>query len=81
MTRHFDGSSVYSEQQRPVRCLPERLIGDRRPLESTRADQLASSLNIEIENTLPYRADWKGGVWPIGRCLLIKASRLRELSR
>jgi len=47
MTRHFDGSSVYSKQQRPVRCLPERLIGDRRPLESTRADQLASSLNME----------------------------------
>lgn len=51
---------LITEQQWPVRCLPERLIGDRGPMESAQADHLAGSLNIEIENTPPYRADWKG---------------------
>lgn len=51
---------VITDQQWPVRCLPERLIGDRGPLECDQADHLVGSLNIEIENTPPYRADWKG---------------------
>lgn len=36
------------------------LLGDRGELLSKQSDRLAEVLGIEVENTPPYRADWKG---------------------
>lgn len=40
--------------------LPEAILADRGELEGKNAESLISSLNIRIENTPPYRGDWKG---------------------
>ncbi len=39
---------------------PQTILGDRGEMESRHADTLANGLNIRIENTPSYRADWKG---------------------
>ncbi|WP_053216250.1 Mu transposase C-terminal domain-containing protein [Guptibacillus hwajinpoensis] len=39
---------------------PSAILGDRGELVGKRADVLADAFNIRIENTPPYRADWKG---------------------
>ena len=46
--------------QWPVRGIPEAILGDRGEILSTTADMLSDALNIRVENTPPYRADWKG---------------------
>ena len=51
---------VIDENTWPVSCFPERLLGDRGALEGANADHLVNSLNLTIENTPPYRPDWKG---------------------
>jgi putative transposase len=51
---------MIDEKRWPVSCFPERLLGDRGALEGASADHLVNSLNLTIENTPPYRADWKG---------------------
>jgi hypothetical protein len=49
-----------TEADWPCRELCEALIGDRGELISRNADNLAdSSLNIRVDNTPPYRPDWK----------------------
>lgn len=40
--------------------LPETLIADRGELEGYNPERLITAFNIKIENTPPYRADWKG---------------------
>ncbi|QHA90171.1 Mu transposase C-terminal domain-containing protein [Bacillus sp. N1-1] len=40
--------------------LPETLLADRGELEGYNINRLTSSLNIKVENTPPYRGDWKG---------------------
>jgi hypothetical protein len=44
----------------PETPLPSVLLGDRGEMLSKQADRLAELLGIEVENTPPYRADWKG---------------------
>lgn len=44
----------------PCYHAPRVILGDRGELESKYADSLANGLKIRIENTPPYRADWKG---------------------
>ncbi len=40
--------------------LPDEVTGDRGPLESSMADEIPSSLEIDLSNTPPRRPDWKG---------------------
>lgn len=40
--------------------IPEAILGDRGELEGKNAESLIESLNIKIQNTPPYRGDWKG---------------------
>ncbi|MEC2074818.1 Mu transposase C-terminal domain-containing protein [Metabacillus fastidiosus] len=40
--------------------LPETLIADRGELEGYNVERLISAFNMKVENTPPYRADWKG---------------------
>lgn len=49
-----------TEEDWPCHHLPETIIADRGELEGYNADNLVKSLNINISNTPPYRADWKG---------------------
>lgn len=44
----------------PDTPLASVLLGDRGELLSKQADRLTEVLGIEVENTPPYRADWKG---------------------
>jgi hypothetical protein len=44
----------------PVQHLPEVLLADRGELEGVNVERLISAFNIHVENTPPYRADWKG---------------------
>lgn len=44
----------------PAAGLSSVILGDRGELESLLADRLAEVLDVKIENTPPYRADWKG---------------------
>lgn len=43
----------------PSHHLPEKILADRGEMEGYNADNLVNSLNINISNTPPYRADWK----------------------
>ncbi|MFZ5643058.1 MAG: Mu transposase C-terminal domain-containing protein [Bacillota bacterium] len=49
-----------SSEQWPCAHLPEAILGDRGELEGKVVENLSSALNVRIENTAPYRADWKG---------------------
>ncbi len=44
----------------PCCHLPEAILADRGEMESKQVDNLVNSLHVRIENTPPYRADWKG---------------------
>ncbi len=44
----------------PCRSLPDILLGDRGEILGSMIDTLSSNFNVQIENTEPYRADWKG---------------------
>ncbi len=44
----------------PCHHLPANLLGDRGEIESRYIETLANNYHVNIENTAPYRADWKG---------------------
>ncbi len=44
----------------PCRFIPNRIIADRGEVESRAADILVKELGISIDNTVPYRGDFKG---------------------
>lgn len=44
----------------PCQSLPDVLLGDRGEILSGMIDTLSSNFNVQVENTGPYRADWKG---------------------
>jgi len=46
----------------PCHALPGALLGDRGEIESHLVEALINNFNVRIENTAPYRADWKGVV-------------------
>lgn len=48
------------EQDWPTSGLPETLIGDRGEILGRHVEVLSKAFNVDIENTPPYRADWKG---------------------
>ncbi|WP_350343884.1 Mu transposase C-terminal domain-containing protein [Proteinivorax tanatarense] len=49
-----------TEKQWPAQHLPDAILGDRGELEGKNVENLISSLGVKIQNTPPYRADWKG---------------------
>ena len=49
-----------SEDDWPVNYLPDTLIADRGELEGKSIDNLINGIHLKIQNTPPYRADWKG---------------------
>lgn len=49
-----------SESDWPCRSLPQAILGDRGEMEGKMTETLISSLGVRIDNTPPYRADWKG---------------------
>ena len=52
---------IYIERDEwDIEGIPEAIIGDRGELEGTSAESLINSLGIDIQNTPPYRPDWKG---------------------
>jgi hypothetical protein len=48
------------EEAWPTSFLPEAIIGDRGEMESRKVQNLINSLQVDIKNTPPFRADWKG---------------------
>ncbi|MBF5096020.1 transposase [Azospirillum sp. INR13] len=44
----------------PCRHMPDRLLGDRGEMIGSAVETLIRNFHVEIENTAPYRADWKG---------------------
>lgn len=40
--------------------MPDVLLGDRGEIESTLIETLSNNFHVKIENTPPFRADWKG---------------------
>ena len=44
----------------PVQHFPEILLADRGELEGYNVERIISAFNLHVENTTPYRADWKG---------------------
>lgn len=61
-----------TEQDWPCRYLPDAILADRGEMESKKVNTLINALHIRIENTPPYRADWKGIVEQCFRTLNIK---------
>jgi hypothetical protein len=53
------GIDITSEQW-DCHYLPQSLLADRGELEGYNIDRLISAFNIKVENTAPYRGDWKG---------------------
>lgn len=56
----------------PMVGLPEAIIGDRGEMLSRHVEVLSKSFRINIENTPPYRADWKGVVERYFRTVQVK---------
>lgn len=44
----------------PCHHLPASLLGDRGEIEGRYIETLANNFHVNVENTAPYRADWKG---------------------
>ena len=49
-----------TEEEWPCSHLPYALLADRGELLGSPVETLANNLNVKIENTASYRADWKG---------------------
>ncbi|MBY3619577.1 DDE-type integrase/transposase/recombinase [Acinetobacter sp. CUI P1] len=61
-----------TEQMFPSAHLPEKIVADRGELISDPAGVLSFYFNIDVVNTPPYRADWKGIVEQQFRLLNLK---------
>ncbi|MGO0309640.1 DDE-type integrase/transposase/recombinase [Endozoicomonas acroporae] len=61
-----------TEDEWSMSGLPEAIIGDRGELLGRHIEILSQSFNVNIENTPPYRADWKGVVERYFRSLQVK---------
>lgn len=48
------------EEEWPVHYLPEAILADRGELEGSNIETLINTFHIKVQNTPPYRADWKG---------------------
>lgn len=61
-----------TEDMWPTVGLPEAIIGDRGEMLGRHVEVLSKAFNVEIENTPPYRADWKGVVERYFRTVQVK---------
>lgn len=61
-----------TERDWPCRYLPDAILADRGELEGKKVNTLINALHIRVENTPPYRADWKGIVEQHFRTLNLK---------
>lgn len=61
-----------TEDMWPTSGLPESIIGDRGEMLGRHVEVLSKSFNVGIENTPPYRADWKGIVERYFRTIQVK---------
>lgn len=61
-----------TEDMWPTVGLPEVIIGDRGEILGRHIEILSKSFNVDIENTPPYRADWKGIVERYFRTVQVK---------
>ncbi|MBB6215103.1 hypothetical protein HNQ80_001192 [Anaerosolibacter carboniphilus] len=48
------------EEEWPVNYLPETILADRGELEGSNIETLINTFHIRVQNTPPYRPDWKG---------------------
>jgi putative transposase len=48
------------EEEWPFKGLPKGVLADRAEFEGYNADNLVNSFGMLVQNTAPYRADWKG---------------------
>ena len=48
------------EDEWPCKHIPETILADRGEMEGKLVENYINSLQVKIENTPPYRADWKG---------------------
>lgn len=72
--------------QWPIQGFPQAICADRGEFEGFDATNLVKGLNIRVDSTAPYRADWKGLVErQFGlfnqRCVNFLPGRVRKLSR
>lgn len=65
-----------TEEMWPCRYLPQTILADRGEMESKNVDKFIESLNIKVQNTPPYRADWKGIVEQYFRTINTKVKPL-----
>lgn len=49
-----------TQEDWPCCHIPEAILGDRGEMESKSVSNLINGLQVRIDNTPPYRADWKG---------------------
>ncbi|MGC5325178.1 Mu transposase C-terminal domain-containing protein [Brevibacillus sp. SYSU BS000544] len=61
-----------TKEEWPSAHLPEVILGDRGELEGRMVETLSNALHVRIENTAPYRADWKGIVEQYFRTINLK---------
>ncbi|MCP5207848.1 MAG: DDE-type integrase/transposase/recombinase [Hahellaceae bacterium] len=50
------------DYQWPSHHMPQRILGDRGEMETALVDTFENEFTVNVENTPPYRADWKGAV-------------------
>ncbi|THE13186.1 DNA-binding protein [Bacillus timonensis] len=65
-----------TEDMWPVKHFPDKLLADRGELKGPKVEQLIESFGVRMENTPPYRADWKGIVEQYFRLLNLKVKPL-----
>lgn len=61
-----------TEDMWPTAGLPEAIIGDRGEILGRHIELLSKAFNVNIENTPPYKADWKGIVERYFRTVQVK---------
>ena len=59
----------------PSHHMPQRILGDRGEIETTLVDTFENEFSVNIENTPPFRPDWKGAVEQRFRLLHIKLKK------
>jgi putative transposase len=61
-----------SEDEWPSHYLPQAIFGDRGEVESYNANSLVDGLDVDVKNSPPYRADYKGVIEQRFRTINIK---------
>lgn len=65
-----------TEDMWPAKHFPDSLLADRGELIGPKVEQLINTFGVRMENTPPYRADWKGIVEQYFRLLNLKVKPL-----